>query len=683
MISEESIIKSIREILKKLDFSDKSMLPSEFAETYIKLDSSISSLRQGKFSYDLTPYAREIADCASPYHPAKMISIMKGAQVGISQSIIVPVLLWKIANDPGNIISLSGTDRLSKDFVEQRIDPIIQRCFVKDLIRPSVIRKRNARTGDTSTSKEFAGGSVVFGGLQSYDNFGKQRSFQLGFFDDWEGAKIADKVQGNTFEIIQQRFSTSANTMKQYFISTPESRPSNIENIYELGDQRKWNLPCPCCGEKIELIWRTEIDGEYFGILFDKDSLGNLIENSVRYRCQKCGNEFKEKHKYEMNLNGLWIPTATPKEPGFYSYHLPCYYAAPGMYDWTHYANRWLRIYDNNEKGDAGKLKAFKNLVMGEPWEDRTVKVNENNLITHTRDYEIGLIPSKLSEEDGNNKIVLLTLAADMNGTEYDARVDWELKAHSASGSTYSIDHGSIGTYQRGQKSQEKKNKGERELWSYHQEDDLNVWDYLENEIMAKNYQTDDGRIMRISIVLLDSGHLSSFVYKFVEKYPGVCYAVKGTDEDKYAKPSQDFKKFKESREHPLLYLLEVDRYKDELYGNMSLDWDVNKLSTQPQGYVNFPTPNYQNKKYTIDYFTQLTVEEKDIKIDEKTGEVKGWHWTNPKQKANHYLDVSIYNLAARDIFMTNFIKEYNKTANSKIEITWYHFSRIILNMLE
>ena len=95
MIPEESIVKTLRSVFEKMDFSDKSLLPSEFAEKYIKLDSSISSLKQGTFSYDLTPYAREIVDTASPYHPAKLIAVMKGAQIGISQSIIVPAIMWK------------------------------------------------------------------------------------------------------------------------------------------------------------------------------------------------------------------------------------------------------------------------------------------------------------------------------------------------------------------------------------------------------------------------------------------------------------------------------------------------------------------------------------------------------------------------------------------------------------
>lgn len=683
MIPEEIIQKSFESIFEKMDFSDKSLLPSEFAEKYIKLDSSISSLKQGAFSYDLTPYLREIVDSASPYHPAQMIAVMKGAQIGYSQGVIVPAIMWKIAYDPGNIVSLSADADLSKRFVEQRLDPVIQRCFVKDLIRPSIIRKKNARTGDTSTSKEFAGGTATFGGLQSYNKMGKQMSYSLGFYDDWEGAKIADKEQGNTFELLLQRFSTSANNMKQFFISTPEYRPSNIENLYLMGDQRKWHVPCPCCGEFIQIIWHEEVDGDVCGVVFDKDQKGRLIEGSVRYRCQKCKGEFTEKHKYEINLHGKWIPTSEPVQEGFYSYQISCLCAAPGMYDWTHYAHQWCRIYMDNEKGDAGKLKVFKNLVLGEPWEEKRVAVTENSLQSHIRDYDIGIIPSSMSESDGNNKIILLTLSADMNGTEKDARLDWELVAHSCSGSIYSINQGSIGTYQPGAKSQEKKNKGERICWSYHPEDENNVWSYLENEIMNKPHYTDDGRQMKISLILLDSGYLPQLVYKFVEKYPGLCFAIKGKDKDKYTKPSQDLRLFKQSKEHPYLYLLETDKIKDIANEMLTLEWDINNETIQPQGYVNFPTPNYQEKKYTIDYFKQYSAEEKQLQVNDRTGEVDGWRWVNEKKKANHFWDTFCYNIAAKEIFVYNFMKSYNKKSEKQMEPTWYNFSQIVLKLFE
>lgn len=679
MIPVERVEETFLRIFEKLDFSDKSLLPSEFAEQYIKLDSSISSLKQGSFSYNLTPYLREVVDCASPYHPARMIAVMKGAQIGFSQGVIVPAIVWKIANDPGNIVSLSANDSLSQRFVEQRLDPVIQRCFVKDLIKPNVIRKRNARTGDTSKSKEFAGGSATFGGLQSYDNIGKQMSFSMGFYDDWDAAKISDKDQGNTFELLEQRFSTAANNMKQFFISTPETRPSNIENLYLMGDQRKWMLPCPCCNEYIEIKW-TEInsEGKRVGIVFDKDENGRLIESSVGYVCQECGGFFKEKHKYDMNLKGKWIPTKEPIRAGYYSYHIPAFCAAPGMFGWTDYAYKWLRIYKDGYE-DKGKLKAFLNVVAGQPWEEKRVTIDTTDLIEHTRQYEVGVVPNKLSETDGNDKIILLTLACDLNGTENDARLDWEVMAHSCSGSVYSINQGSIGTYHSGAKSQELKNKGLRDLWTYRHDEENSVWSYLENEVMFRKYYTDDEREMRISIVAVDSGHLNLFVYQFVEKYPGICFAIKGKDKDKYTKPTQDLKSFKLSREKPYLYLLEVDKIKDEFSDMLCLPWDKNSEDTQPAGYVNYPTPNYQDVKYTLEYFKQLSSEQKEVQMDERTGEVKSWKWTKiTSSHQNHFLDCSIYNIAARDIFMHNFIKEYNKNADSKLEPTWFNFAKIV-----
>jgi phage terminase large subunit GpA-like protein len=610
-----------------------------------------------------------------------MISVIKGAQIGFSQGVIVPATIWKIANNPGNIVSLSATAEMSKKFVEQRLDPVIQRCFVKDLIKPNVIRKKNSRTGDTSDSKEFAGGSATFGGLQSYDKMGKQMSFSLGFYDDWDAAKVADKEQGNTFELLRQRFSTAGNSMKQFFISTPQTRPSNIEILYEMGDQRKWHVPCPCCGEYIEIVWRGQTEeGKSFGVTFEKDENGKLVEKSVGYTCQKCFGFFKEKHKYDMNLKGKWIPTAEPSEPGFYSYKISALCAAPGMFGWTHYAYQWIRIYEEGYE-DKGKLKVFKNVVLGEAWEEMRSKVSDIEIQEHTRDYNYGTVPSLLSEKDGNEKIILLTFSCDINGTENDARLDWEVMAHSYSGSTYSVEHGSIGTYQPGVKHQTMKANGERELFTYNFDEKNSVWTKVE-EILFRDYQSDDGRVMKIAFGCVDSGHLKSLVYKFVEKYSGLLIAVKGTDADKYTKPTQDLRAFKVSREKPFLYLLEVDRYKDDLSDMLNSKWDKNSEELQPPGYMNFPTPDYRELKYTIDYFKQFSAEEKQIIADEKTGEVKGWKWVNSGKKANHFWDVSGYNIAMRDIFTHNFIKAYNAHNKSKLEPTWYNFSNILINML-
>jgi hypothetical protein len=59
---------------------------------------------------------------------------------------------------------------------------------------------------------------------------------------------------------------------------------------------------------------------------------------------------------------------------------------------------------------------------------------------------------------DGNGRIVLLTCAADMNGKVDDARLDFEIVAWAKSGASYSICHGSIGTFIPRENSLKEKN---------------------------------------------------------------------------------------------------------------------------------------------------------------------------------------------------------------------------------
>ena len=619
--------------------------PSEYAEKYRTLTSDVSTII-GKFKYDLTPYLREIVNTLSPYNSAKIIAVMKGAQIGLTEGLLVNGILWIIANNPGNIMSLSANDELSKEMIESRLDQGLASVGIQHLIRPNTIRKRNQRTGDTSKYKEFAGGRLFAGGLNSINKLGKQRSIRYGFFDDWDSAPIADKDQGSLFELLQQRFSTSANSMKQYYISTPETRPSNIEKVYLMGDQRKWKVPCPKCGAYIEIFWYKIIDKQKVGIVFEKDKNGKLIEKSIRYVCQECGQSFKERYKYDINLQGKWMPTAESSRPGLISYHIPCFVSAPGMYTWTDYAYKWIEIFKDGNESKA-KRRVFKNVVEGLPWEEKQQKIKSNQLSRNTRKYEIGIVPSKLSEEDGNGNIIILTCACDLNGTIDDARLDYEVVGHSVSGSTYSIVHGSIGTYQP-------KNKDpNRDDWTYRNNEPNNVWDFFYNEVVNINYFTEDGQEMNVVLTGVDTGYYTHYAYGFIDSYPGQVIGVKGKGEDKFIKISANLPFFKPAQHRPNNYILEVDLIKDKLAEMISLK----KADPQPAGFMNFPEPG--NGLYTVPgYFSQYEAEEKKIEQNDD-GETTGWKWIRKySSAANHFFDVAVYNLAVRDIIAHKVCKE-------------------------
>ena len=211
--------------------------------------------------------------------------------------------------------------------------------------------------------------------------------------------------------------------------------------MFELGDQRRFHVPCPRCGEFIPLYWTVDVDGEKAGIFFKTDDQGKLEEGSVGYICQKCAGFFTDSHKYEMNLAGSWKPMVKPSETGYYSYHISSLYAPPGMYDWEHYARKWIEANPLDGAVNTPQLRTFYNTVLGETWEDQGEAPKATSLSMNTRGYEVGEIPETLSMNDGNGRIILITCGSDLNGIIDDARLDYEIVGWSESGASYSIRH--------------------------------------------------------------------------------------------------------------------------------------------------------------------------------------------------------------------------------------------------
>jgi len=102
------------------------ILPSIWTEQNRHMDSSVSRYK-GRFSYNITPYSREIVDTLSPDHPAKIVSVMKGAQIGFSTGVIEPGIGWIISQNPGNILLLTGHSDLSEEAI-QKVDHMIDSC---------------------------------------------------------------------------------------------------------------------------------------------------------------------------------------------------------------------------------------------------------------------------------------------------------------------------------------------------------------------------------------------------------------------------------------------------------------------------------------------------------------------------------------------------------------------------
>ncbi len=623
--------------------------PSKWNEKHRVMTSDVSPF-PGKFSYKLTPYLVEIIDTLSSDHPARIIAVMKGAQVGFSTGVIEGGIGYIIDQDPGNTLFLTGHSDLAEEAMNGKIDQMIDSCGLRPLIRPNVLRAKNMRTGDTNKSKEFPGGSLVSGSASNHKLL-RQRSVRYGFIDDFDAARNSTKESGDTTLMIEQRFAAYNAKMKLYYISTPEKKQtSNIEPVYLLGDQRKYHIPCQCCGEFISLEWEVDIentDKEKGGITWKLDSNNALIDESVGYICQKCGGFFTDANKYEFNLAGVWKPTATPSEPGYYSYHLSSLYAPAGMYDWKHYVRMFLKANPPGEKRKEKDFQTFVNLCLGQTYEQAGDSPKANELQKNIRNYEIGTIPEKLSQRDGNGVIVLLTCACDLNGTEDDARLDYEVLAWSSSGSSYSITQGSIGTFVPRENSM--KNKADRERWTYNHNRPNNVWKKFD-EILNTVFLTDTGRKMKIFVSGVDTGHYTMQAYQYMDTTNHNVLGLKGKDVEKYIRYGVDVKTFKPAIERPNLYLVQVNMLKDELAQLIRMKHDEGNDDAQPAGFCNFPTPS-AGKYLFKSYFSHFEAEHRII--ESKDGEAIAARWVKKSSVVqNHFFDVRIYNMVLRDILV-------------------------------
>jgi phage terminase large subunit GpA-like protein len=558
-------------------------------------------------------------------------------------------------NQPGNAIVMVGHEDLVEKSME-KIDLMIDSCGLRTLIKPSVNRKKAGKTGDTNTKKEFPGGYVSLGSASNHKVL-RQVDLQYGFIDDFEAVKRASKESGNTRKLIEQRFAAYADKMKLFYISTPELKhTSNIEPAFLLGDQRRYMVPCPCCSTYIDLQWSLPLknnDKEKAGITWKTDTKGRVIPDSVGYICQECGDFFNDKNKHELINKGFWKPTAEPSREGYYSYHLSSLYAPAGMYDWEHYVNDWVEAHPEGQKRDEELYKSFVNLCLGETYEATGEAPKANELQKNIRSYEIGLLPEKVSQRDGNGQIVLLTLASDLNGTEDDARLDYEIVAWTESGSSYSITHGSIGTFIPREGA--KKHKSDRARWTYEHNRQNSVWPELD-KILNTVFETDTGRKMKIFIAGVDSGHYTNHAYTYIDNSNYNVVALKGKDVDKFVRYGIDIPTFKPGRERSNLYLVEVGQLKDDLADLIKLKWDEDNDDHQPPGFMNFPEPSnglYGFKNYFSHYEAEHRV------IETKDGEGIAARWVKKSSIVqNHFFDVRIYNMVLKDIFVSIICKE-------------------------
>jgi phage terminase large subunit GpA-like protein len=634
-----------------------------------------------KISYANTPYWKDVVDCFDPDHPARDISIMGPAQMGKSVMVLNPAVGYTIAENPGNILFLTGHTDLTKDAVI-RIDSMIEACGLSRFIKSNNVKAKNNRSGDTYLRKEFRGRTFIAGSITNH-NLMRQNDVMIAIADDLDAGKKSKGDTGSTIDLIKGRTKAYEHKCKRAWVSSPQIQgQSLIEIQIEKSDKRFWNVQCPCCHKPIVLDFMIQVDDKNTaGIVYKLDNFGRVDPKTVGYVCQLCAGFFTDQNKTELLNSGLWVPTCTPKEHYHYGFCINGLYAAPGMTSWFTLASKYVLTNPEGESRRESEYQTFLNIDMGQLYTLPKEELKATQLLRNIRAYDAGTVPENLSIKDGNGEIVMLTCAIDLNGVynkagrQDDVRLDYEVVAWSASGATYSILHGSIGTFIF--RESESQKKIPREKWTYDRNKENNVWREVDR-LLATEFVSDSGKIFKIVITAMDTGYCENQAFEYIDTSNFWIVGVKGNPENKYKPMDRETKNFKIGQSRSNLYILDGHNIKDDLAACMRLRWDSNNGESQPftsscaGGFMNYPQHKslYQYVNFFCHYEAEARVEDYNDK-----GEIVGFVWKKKDNLVqNHFWDCRYYNIGAKEIFLHLFFAEL-KVKN----YTWRDYVKLVL----
>lgn len=343
--------------------------PAEWGKTNFIVP--VGPMKGQRLDLSLTPYVVEPLDMLRVDAAATEVAIKKSAQTGFSTLGLV-WLFCLIDTAPDDMMIVQPTISAARDFNEERLDPAIKATpAVRRRVRPQ--RSRSGE-GSTTLSKKFPGGRLILTGANSATDL-SAKTVRFALADEVDRWPADLEGQGDPMALLDARqisFSRTA-SHKKLVVSTPTNKGSSrVDKAYEAGDQRKWKMPCPHCGERIEFRF-DQMRGEL------------VAPFEAHYIAQCCGRRIDAWRQRDMVLAGAW--EATRPGPGRQpSYHINAL---------SSLLTSWDKVWEEYLKaaGDPIAEKAFVNLWLGESYEEQGADLDASKIAKAAESYPRNAVP--------------------------------------------------------------------------------------------------------------------------------------------------------------------------------------------------------------------------------------------------------------------------------------------------
>lgn len=401
------------------------------------------------------------------------ITLMWGAQLGKTECINNGIGFF-IHQSPSSQMMMHPTQGDLSTWLETKLNPLLTDTpEIADL----VAKPRGREGVNNSRMKSYPGGFLMFAWSGS-PNTMRGRSAPKIWCDEVDGYEATP--EGDPINLLWQRSATFGDQRLLVVTSTPTIKgASRVESSFEMGDQRRFYVPCPHC--------QTEQTFKWSQVQWLKDeATGEDLPETAVYVCEDCGGCILDGHKPAMLRRGKWI--AAKPFRGHASFHLNELYSP--FRKWRDIVRSFL------EKKASGDLQSFINVSLAETWEEAGEGVEASPLY-HRREFYPTDVP---------NGGLVLTAGVDVQ----DDRLEASVYAHGLEDENWLIAHRVFSG-----------DPGRSELWK------------RLDEFLLGSYQHETGNRLKIAATAIDSGgHYTDAVYKFCKDrgFRNV-FAVKGSSD--------------------------------------------------------------------------------------------------------------------------------------------------------
>lgn len=599
------------------------MTPVKYNEDNRYLPQGVSP-RPGFIRYDLFPYLREILDAFDPCSPVREVNLKKGVQTGYT-TLLESVLLYYIGHiQTTPVLYITADKELASARIENNILPMLIESDMKSRIRSSDVTNTR-KTGQTKDFLQWDGGGfLIYNGAK---NAAKMRQFSMPLLlkDELDGWPRLVGRDGDPDTLTDDRASAYWSVRKILRGSTPTEAPSLIDKAFERGDKRIYQVCCRGCNFPQSL--RMDWVGTPGGFEWELDEQGQLVFESVTYRCKQCGYRHYETDKEKLfatEEGAHWHPTSKPVDKGIRSYHLPAFYSPYGFRPWYKSVADYLDAWDSEGKQvrDPAKFQVFYNNVLGEPYYITGGVIRFRSVSAHRRAvYKKGEIPNQYASRYSGSVILFVTCFVDVHKKNLAVgTIGWTRDAR-----CYLID------YQRFEVV------GDEEDCT---EISSPVWDRLRSHLEESIYRADDGKTYGITLTLVDAGYANDTVTTFCSDYASGVYPSLGRERPAKHQTIKEFAEFK-TQQGTVGYRVLVDHYKDRIAPVLRREW-VEDAGVQKLYHINFPIDTTDKE------IAEATAETRRERVDENGN--TSYYWHRPGNVRNELFDILVGGHAAVEI---------------------------------